>query len=492
MYFKELEHQAVASASQNAVQAIAQIDNPQTCIKKAKAPPPPIMKSVCVLPDSHWRKHYLSVCHGDHAAAELLGEIAFRYQPNKSKPHLKNIRNGRDGKPAFWWGHKLEDLANERGLKYEQVRYALRKLSAWGLIETRSAKTPVKMLQIRLLIAEGAASLNGWPAFGIPQIAICENSQMAICGNSQIKALKGVGSKAVEVVKVFVPATQDTESTSLKSTTQPGKDKPKTKPQSLSLTNSVEGENSKTQTKSTATPDLTPVAAAPSPVVVAQQQTQPKFCHATEKNSAWLLWESLVVQYQPDHALSPQVKGPKLVRDVCNRLDQMADLPGHEPVLRWIVRNWKFWSPEPSVKPGYASSHLDSAVAGYREERDSAAKSLASKKAMAQAIAKADAEIEAAQAAKAAAAPAPEQHESEFVAALLLKAKQKAKAALVPEPVVAHVLDADDFEECDEPPLEVERAPLTQIQLLEAVKAKELARLAAKTKATLFQSKVKA
>jgi hypothetical protein len=223
----KLEQQAVISTSQNAVQVIAQTDNPSTCVKKSKAPPLPIIRHVQVLPDSHWRKPYLDVCRGDHAAAEILGKIAFRCQPkSEGTPRLENIRNTGEGQRAYWWGHKVEALASECGLKYEQTRYALRKLTAWGLIETRSAKTPVKMLQIRLLIAEGAASLNGWPDFGLSQIAICEDSQKAICGNSQMKSFKGVGSNVEEVSTDSVAASLATKPSPVFSSVPTGKDKP--------------------------------------------------------------------------------------------------------------------------------------------------------------------------------------------------------------------------------------------------------------------------
>ena len=468
-----MDHSEVKCLPVDAAQLNCALDKPDNCAKKTKAPPPPIIQQVAVLPDSHWRKHYLDVCHGDHAAAELLGKIVFRYQPtSKGTARLENIRYTSDGKRAYWWGHRVEALASECGLKYEQTRYALRKLTGWGLIETRSAKTPVKMLQVRLLVAEGAASLNGWPDFGLSQIAICENSQKAICENSQMKSFKVVGGKSVEVGKVFVAASPATNPSPDFLSMQPGKDKP-----------------------------------APDAVV-----KSPKFCTASEKNSAGLLWLSLVTQYLPEHALPLKVREWKIVRDLCNRIDSMPDLPGHEPVLRWAFQNWPLWAKAigyaDQVAPDKLTTVLDTAIAAYREECTRLAEKEAFKVQKQETLKKASEEIAALQAA-AAAAPKPVKKLSKIAQFVADKAAAKAIAetpepqpepapALNPEPLVVHYLTADDYEECNEPPLESEKAPLTPAELRALDHAKQQARIAAlkqqkfaASAATMFHGKPK-
>lgn len=204
--------------------------------KTQKAPPPPDIRVVDTLPDSHWHKPYLRVCHGNHNATEILGKLAFRYQRTPDgQPRLKVIRKSANGQPCFWFYHTRQELADECELTLDQVRYALAKLCEWGLIETRVNGAKVKGQKkslFRLLIAEGAGSLNGWPVFGtppaigensplaempcgadgdvelsgeIPLSAIGEKSLTAIGEKSPIKAFKGVGSKGVDMKGVASP-----------------------------------------------------------------------------------------------------------------------------------------------------------------------------------------------------------------------------------------------------------------------------------------------
>jgi hypothetical protein len=183
------ETQAVAAA-----QLIATTDNPQTCAKKAKAPPPTI-RTVSVLPDSHWRKPYLDLCRGNHNAAEVLGKITFRYQPDKDHARLKTIRHGH-----YWWYHTIKELAEECDLTLEQAKYALVKLREWGLVETRANGAKVRGLRVslfRLPVAQGAGSLNGWPTFADTPAKV-ENSTTAKVENSTLKASKVVEGEPKE------------------------------------------------------------------------------------------------------------------------------------------------------------------------------------------------------------------------------------------------------------------------------------------------------
>ncbi|CAE6944162.1 hypothetical protein R75471_05527 [Paraburkholderia domus] len=181
-------------ATAEAVQSLASTDNPQTCAKKAKAPPPTI-RTVSVLPDSHWRKPYLDLCRGNHNAAEVLGKITFRYQPDKDHARLKTIRHGH-----YWWYHTIKELAEECDLTLEQAKYALVKLREWGLVETRANGAKVRGLRVslfRLPVAQGAGSLNGWPTFADTPAKV-ENSTTAKVENSTLKASKVVEGEPKE------------------------------------------------------------------------------------------------------------------------------------------------------------------------------------------------------------------------------------------------------------------------------------------------------
>ncbi|MFM0500360.1 hypothetical protein [Paraburkholderia caffeinilytica] len=322
--FNEAEYQAaeVVSTSQNAgqvsVQSIASgnspLDNPGTCVKKAKAPPPAAIRTVSVLPDSHWRRHYLAVCRGNHNAATVLGKIVFRYQHDNGKSRLY-LRNG-----CYWWYHTIRELADECELTLEQTKYALVKLREWGLVETRAKGAKVKGEKKSLFclpIAQGAGSLNGWPTFDhVPAKvenstlahadqtaqktdddtpAKVENSTTAKVENSTIKAFKVVGSK-VEGSKDFVTAPA-----------------PVTTPV---IPEAISGEGDKSKSKAT-------------------PENKPKAVPAWKPTG---VWERTMSEYHPKAAVPLTQTQGKILRDVRTKLGILgldSDL-----LMRYIVQHW--------------------------------------------------------------------------------------------------------------------------------------------------------
>lgn len=139
--------------------------------KKSRSAPPPLLKTVSVL---DLTKHggyrarkllYRGLCGGFIEAAELYLEILDLWQQKDGKPRVKNIRHSKmEGVGrCYWWGRSRADWAKKMGWTDKQTKYRFAQLRELGLIETVMAKTPKHVLQVRPVVAEGAASLNGFP-----------------------------------------------------------------------------------------------------------------------------------------------------------------------------------------------------------------------------------------------------------------------------------------------------------------------------------------
>lgn len=133
--------------------------------RKSKAPPPPEFKGLSVIDlkvhggHKTMRRLHLNLCHGNHDAATLYESILTPFISTvKGKPRVQNVRHG-----AYWWGHPISKWASEHGWNYDHTNYLLKLLAGWMLIEKRAAKTPVNMLQVRPMVAEGAAHIPGFP-----------------------------------------------------------------------------------------------------------------------------------------------------------------------------------------------------------------------------------------------------------------------------------------------------------------------------------------
>ncbi|KPD18831.1 hypothetical protein ADM96_08260 [Burkholderia sp. ST111] len=156
-----------------------------------------------------------------------------------------------------------------------------------------------------------------------------------------------------------------------------------------------------------------------------------------------------------------------------------------QPCMDWSAGVWY-------PKLGYLRAHLFEALTLYVQHLDM-------QKEASQAMAAKFEQWAAEDAAKKAAAPVKKL--SNFAAhTQALLAKQQAttcpvvvqvKEAPVPapavEPEVVNFLTSADYVECNEPPDDYPKAPLTPKELLAAAKVKEFERLAAKNKATMFQ-----
>ncbi|MFM0098711.1 hypothetical protein PQQ87_24125 [Paraburkholderia nemoris] len=190
----------------------------------------------------------------------------------------------------------------------------------------------------------------------------------------------------------------------------------------------------------------------------------------------------------------------------------LAEL-NEQQFAKWIlnVSNWcdfdglvqpcMDWSAEVSYpKLGYLRAHLFEALTLYVLYLDMQQEA-------AQALAVKFEQWAAEDAAKKAIAPA--KNKSDLAQHVADKAAAKAIAetpepqpepapAPNPEPLVVHYLTADDYEECNEPPLESEKAPLTPAELRALDHAKQQARIAAlkqqkfaASAATMFHGKPK-
>jgi hypothetical protein len=133
-------------------------------VRKLKKGPPPTVRMVPVIDLTRHGAYYerrvmnRKLCHGHIEAAELYQEIIDLWQPKDGKPRVENIRSG-----CFWWGRSRENWAKKMAWTERQVKHRISQLRDFGLIETCMAKTPYNMLQVRPLVADGAASLPGTP-----------------------------------------------------------------------------------------------------------------------------------------------------------------------------------------------------------------------------------------------------------------------------------------------------------------------------------------
>lgn len=454
----QTEFLAVAGTSQNAAQSNAQLDNPGTCVKTTVERPPRV-KTVSAFDMSvkgAWRARrdlYRSLCRTPKGrisfeAAELYEDVLDLFIGNTDR-----VQNFRKSENSYYWGRPIAKWAKKYGCTLDQFDGWLKILRDSGLIATCMMKTRTNMLQIRPLVAAGSACLSGWPdeqnyahllkaqtqaqqgpagSFG-PHAPAAKQPQ---CFGGNLAPPKDLGlavGLACKGLKDFVDASLSTEAIPDNSKTKPGK-------------------TSQTQNQ----------PAFPDAVV-----KPPKFCTASEKNSAGLLWLSLVTQYAPEHALPLKVRDWKIMRDLCNRLDGMTDLPGHEPVLRWIIRHWSRWATSigyaDQVAPDKLTTVLVVAVAAYHKERQRLAEKVAYKAEIQASLAKHAAEMEASKAEKAAAPPPPKKLND---IAQLVADKAAAKAAQqattpmaepalpIPEPIeclpvvqVAKATDAVDYDD---------------------------------------------
>jgi len=114
-------------------------------------------------------RYQKDACKGNARAAKLLQLLAFRYLAKEDgTPRLETYRYGN-----HWWERTHADWAQELGgISVDQVRTDINKLVTLGHVVARPLKVFNKgknagktVLHMRLVIAGGAASLNGWPDY---------------------------------------------------------------------------------------------------------------------------------------------------------------------------------------------------------------------------------------------------------------------------------------------------------------------------------------
>ncbi|KPD18007.1 hypothetical protein ADM96_15615 [Burkholderia sp. ST111] len=97
---------------------------------------------------------------GSAEAADLYREVMDPFT-RKGKDGQPLVQNRRDG--CYWWGVTVSRLAHKLGWTEDVTKYRLKVLRQRGMIATCSMRTPKNMMQVRPLVAGGAALLNGWP-----------------------------------------------------------------------------------------------------------------------------------------------------------------------------------------------------------------------------------------------------------------------------------------------------------------------------------------
>ncbi|MEM5290162.1 hypothetical protein, partial [Paraburkholderia sabiae] len=108
---------------------------------------------------------YIAFCGGNYARAKVLAYVVFRYQTNNGKARLTTYK-----RDSYWWVESRKDIANTLNITEDQVRYALDKLD--NVIESKRMRyfgtirdyNNTTTLHIRLLCAEGKASIDAWPS----------------------------------------------------------------------------------------------------------------------------------------------------------------------------------------------------------------------------------------------------------------------------------------------------------------------------------------
>ncbi len=119
-------------------------------------------------------RYQKDVCHGNARAAKLLQQLLFRYQPKADgSPRLKTYRYDN-----HWWEKSYADWAEELDLTEDQVRTDFKNLKKWGLAEARPLRVydgvnkGKTVIHSRVFIADGAASLSGWPDYSQTRIIL--------------------------------------------------------------------------------------------------------------------------------------------------------------------------------------------------------------------------------------------------------------------------------------------------------------------------------
>ncbi|MDR8399207.1 hypothetical protein NE850_23070 [Paraburkholderia sp. USG1] len=273
------------------------------------------------------------------------------------------------------------------------------------------------------------------------------------------------------------------------------------------ITESTYKPTEKEETK--AVDEKTPTLPVNSQTLSGKGKSTPK-----EPLKAFEVWKKNVKQHFPENYIEPQATDIKNLGPKMRRLYK-SGVTDYLALLEWITTEEGFdhvryewngiWDGDvnklanPPMWPNLPfllnERNLAVAVAIYRhvtkpaptaeqqqqEQAAYEAEYQAHKAEQQAAIAKANAEIEALQAEKAK-TTVPKKPSS------IVQAVQQITTPAV-EPVVLHVLTADDYEPCDEPPDDYVKATPTQKELLAAVAAQQAAKQAAKNKATMFQPK---
>ncbi|CAN7227870.1 hypothetical protein [Caballeronia sp. LjRoot31] len=157
---------AHAGQASRAVANLHIVPHVELKLARKRRNPPPAIKVVSAIDLTQYgayrerQRLNRRLCHGHIEAAELYQEILdpFLRKHKAGDPMVKNTRDG-----VYWWGRSWEKYAAKMHWTERQVKYRLKQLREFGLIATRMAKTPFNMLQVRPLVAEGAAYLTGTP-----------------------------------------------------------------------------------------------------------------------------------------------------------------------------------------------------------------------------------------------------------------------------------------------------------------------------------------
>lgn len=442
MEYSTTEIQAV-EAAQLIANANPALDKPQTCAinpRKFRRTP-----RLSVEYDERGYRHSdLVLFNGDHESALLYAQI--RYWSGTGRNGKPRASIEIKGKGRGWIAKSAEMLWDELMLTEDQVRRINAVFKAGNAVEVETAMYKRSKCTHYRYVSPHAQEGT------LPENPESHSGKIPNHTPGKPHVFTETMAETVSKNKDFVDAPLSTEAAPDNSTTQSGKDEPQT------------------------------------------QQVTP------DKPRG--LWEQLMREFHPEQGV--RVPGEnKMLRDLRKDLDAQTDLPDSMVVVRFLIERWYQWAPSGvNPKPQYLTSHRGMALEYFRKFYVSPEQAAADAAQKAADLAKWETEAEAAKAQKAAAPKKKstfqmtDEEYAEYREALTpewMKPTQQDSTpaaeplTLVPMPEPVHYLTADDYEECQEPPDDYPKAPPTQKELLAAVKTKELERLAAKNKATIFQ-----
>jgi hypothetical protein len=284
---------------------------------------------VSVLPDDGYGAfipdEYLAVCENNESFAKMLSQIVFRYQTkDDGTPRLDQYRHG-----CYWLAYTYEEWGVVGKCTERQAKYRLTKLEGLGLIEIRIMKYHGKgprKVNVRLLIAEGAAGIKGRPDFTLNKndshqtILSHELSDKIVSSFIKEEGIKKKG-------KIYKQADKKTMSAEPLQTTAlqemlPGKIKGKTTPEDLGKLES--------QTN-------------PSTPEVLEEYSALVQLQSSSNYGRYELWTALMTKH---HHAVPAYVPPKVLKgylDMLERIDYAVTTKGNESLQSFLEAVVGYW-----------------------------------------------------------------------------------------------------------------------------------------------------